>query len=345
MKTLSIIVPTYNVEDYLPKCLNSLIVDRDDLEVLVIIDGSKDRSCEIALSYQKEYPSIFRVIEKDNGHYGSCVNKGLSIAQGKYVKVLDADDYFNEGFINYLDFLSKENVELVLTGYITVDEDDNVISKKEFDFEAGKEFPIRALLENSISMMRHYELTYRTEVLREISYHQTEGISYTDIEWSFLPFSKIASFIYYPGTLYRYLKGRSGQTVDIEYRRKNMWMENKVIIGLVKQYEKIKADVDGDNSILLKHFLSSLVRQVYFHYLINYPGVLDEAELKVFDTDLQQISVEIYQSVEDSVDIRKFGSFYYIRDFRKSGTRNTLKYRFFDLCVNTMKLINKIRKK
>ena len=111
---------------------------------------------------------------------------------------------------------------------------------------------------------------------------------------------------------------------------------------------KIRKDIKKSFLLILSPpftFLSSLVRQVYFHYLINYPGVLDEAELKVFDTDLQQISVEIYQSVEDSVDIRKFGSFYYIRDFRKSGTRNTPKYRFFDLCVNTMKLINNIRKK
>ena len=97
-KILSIIVPTYNMEKYLERCLSSLIVSDEQmamLEVLVINDGSKDRSSEIAHGYESRYPDTFRVIDKTNGHYGSCVNRGLQEATGKYVKVLDADDWFN----------------------------------------------------------------------------------------------------------------------------------------------------------------------------------------------------------------------------------------------------------
>ena len=64
MTILSIIVPTYNVEEYIGKCLDSLVIRRDDFEVLVIIDGSKDKSYEIALGYQEEYPNIIKVIQK-----------------------------------------------------------------------------------------------------------------------------------------------------------------------------------------------------------------------------------------------------------------------------------------
>ena len=86
------------MEKYLDKCLTSLIVSDDKmplLEVLVINDGSKDRSSEIAHSYEQKYPQTFRVIDKENGNYGSCINRGLKEATGKYVKVLDADDWFD----------------------------------------------------------------------------------------------------------------------------------------------------------------------------------------------------------------------------------------------------------
>ena len=94
-KILSVIIPSYNMEDYLQKCLDSLILNdkkqMEMLDVLVINDGSTDATSSIAHRYQARYPGIFRVIDKGNGHYGSCVNRGLSEARGKYVKILDAE--------------------------------------------------------------------------------------------------------------------------------------------------------------------------------------------------------------------------------------------------------------
>ena len=85
------------MEPYLRHCLDSLIIDKgmDELEVFVINDGSKDRSSKIAREYQDKYPNTFYVIDKVNGNYGSCINRGLKEATGKYIKVLDADDCFN----------------------------------------------------------------------------------------------------------------------------------------------------------------------------------------------------------------------------------------------------------
>ena len=89
MKTLSIIVPSYNMEAYLPKCLGSLVVApelMETLEVLVVNDGSKDRTSEGAPGFEAKYPGMFRVIDKANGNYGSCINRGLAEATGFYVK-------------------------------------------------------------------------------------------------------------------------------------------------------------------------------------------------------------------------------------------------------------------
>ena len=79
-KILSIIVPTYNMEKYLQNCLDSLLLSEkqmQDYEVWIINDGSKDRSSEIAHSYELRYPDTFRVVDKNNGNYGSCINCGL----------------------------------------------------------------------------------------------------------------------------------------------------------------------------------------------------------------------------------------------------------------------------
>ena len=98
-KILTVVIPTYNMEKYLDRCLTSLIVTNNDLlerlEVIVVIDGAKDRSSEIAHSYQIRYPQTFIVIDKENGNYGSCVNRGVAEATGKYIKILDADDWFD----------------------------------------------------------------------------------------------------------------------------------------------------------------------------------------------------------------------------------------------------------
>ena len=97
-KILTVISPSYNMEKYLKRCLSSLIVDQrmmSHFEALVINDGSKDRTSLIGHSFEDRFPDTFRVIDKKNGHYGSCVNYGLKEARGTFVKILDADFSFD----------------------------------------------------------------------------------------------------------------------------------------------------------------------------------------------------------------------------------------------------------
>ena len=98
-KILSIVIPSYNMQDYLPACLDSLVVDDPALfaalDIIVVNDGSKDKTSAIAHDYAARYPDVIRVIDKPNGNYGSCVNRGLAEARGVFIKVLDADDTFD----------------------------------------------------------------------------------------------------------------------------------------------------------------------------------------------------------------------------------------------------------
>ena len=96
MKILSIVVPTYNVEKYLERCIDSLVYDEkvlNDLEILIVNDGSKDNSLQIAKKYEKQYPNTIKVIDKENGGHGSTINAGLKVATGKYFRVIDSGHF------------------------------------------------------------------------------------------------------------------------------------------------------------------------------------------------------------------------------------------------------------
>ena len=126
-KLLTIIVPSYNMERYLEKCLTSLGIEQlsheasesygnyaEALEVIIVNDGSKDRTSEIAHEFAEKYPGCVKVIDKQNGHYGSCINVGVVAARGKYVKILEADDSYDTKnfcqFVEYIDTMTRMNL-------------------------------------------------------------------------------------------------------------------------------------------------------------------------------------------------------------------------------------------
>lgn len=123
-KILSVVIPTYNMEEFLSRCLETLIVDEKKLtrlEVLVINDGSKDSSLQIANKYHAIYPETIKVIDKENGNYGSCINRGLKEATGKYFRILDADDTFNKNALSkLLEVLDSSDDEMIITNYTYV---------------------------------------------------------------------------------------------------------------------------------------------------------------------------------------------------------------------------------
>ena len=118
-KSLSIVIAVYNVEQYIRKCLDSLIVSRDRMqkvEVLVVNDGTPDNSALIAKEYEYNYPETFRVIDKENGGPGSAWNVGVKEAHGKYLRFLDGDDWLVK-FAEFLDKIEKTSADLIFTDW------------------------------------------------------------------------------------------------------------------------------------------------------------------------------------------------------------------------------------
>ena len=124
MKLLSIAIPCYNSEAYMEKCIDSLLVGGEDVEILVVDDGSSDRTAEIADAYAEKYPTIVKAIHQENGGHGEAVNAGMRNATGLYFKVVDSDDWVNaEAYAQILKTLEElirgsETVDLLISNFV-----------------------------------------------------------------------------------------------------------------------------------------------------------------------------------------------------------------------------------
>lgn len=320
-KTLSIIIPTYNMENYLRRCLDSLIVSVEYmpcLEVLVINDGSKDSSSIIAHDYEKTYPQIFRVIDKDNGNYGSCINCGLKEISGKYVKILDADDYFaTDSLEDHLRFLNLTDADLVLTCYVK--EYLNGKQKKVYKFSLDKDvyyhFEDICTSDGIIDAQMH-AITYKTINLRNLKYHQTEGISYTDQEWIFIPMTAVKDVTYQPIVLYHYLIGREGQTMQSSILNKSLHQQVICARNRLLELKNRKLELSESLKHYLFHNLGRVVSYVYRATILR--GLYDYDDLCGFDYEISKLNPDFYHFLDnDSVGVGPF-KLHYIRYFRKN---------------------------
>lgn len=222
-KTLSIIIPTYNMEAYIERCVNSMTAadSPERLEVLIINDGSKDRSSEISHRLEAENPGIVKVVDKENGNYGSCVNRGLKEATGKYVKVVDADDWLDTAELNrLLNVLEREDVDCVISGFVRNFENPRLIKR----FGPTEDVHVKGLpLDQVVDFEEictstyfedvfHYCYTFRRELILAHGYTQMEGIFYTDLQWTFKPMFWIRRAYCLDALVYHYLIGREGQS-------------------------------------------------------------------------------------------------------------------------------------
>lgn len=301
-KILTIVIPSYNMEKYLDRCLSSLIVDDGHMkmfEALVINDGSKDKTSEIGHAYEARFPESIRVIDKHNGHYGSCVNCGLAEAKGTFVKILDADDLFDtEAFAEFLDFLNKDSVreqaDLILSNCRFVREDNSVIGHYSFSTYTSP-FTIGDISSTDRLNWFIHGLTYRTANLTRMGYTQTEGIAYTDTEWIFNPIITVCHVFQFPEYLYNYTLEREGQSMSADQRLKNLQMSFQVVESNLHFYIENQSVPPEIQTFLLDR-LNKEITHLYQLCLFNYKRSANAAKLlESFDKYLQNIAPEIYE--------------------------------------------------
>lgn len=290
------------METYLPYCLDSLLVSnhQESLEVLIVNDGSKDSTLAIAQKYAAIYPELFRVIDKRNGNYGSCINAALPLATGKYVKVLDADDSFDTAnFEKFLEFLSDTDADLVLSDFTWVDSERNKL--RDTTYSLGRTIlPMdKACIQDGFKNMEMHAVTYRTKILADSGYRQTEGISYTDQQWIFAPMAYVRQVGVFNKSVYQYMVGRMGQTVDPEVKLRRMKDRVLYVIDMIRQYDMLNSFVSKEIKGYLDARIYPNIKDIYITYFTNSEKV-DRQLVYDFDVNFNKSSESLYYKLGKS---------------------------------------------
>lgn len=262
MKLLSFAIPCYNSQDYMEKCIESILIGGEDVEIIIVDDGSKDRTAEIADAYAKKYPTIVKAIHQENGGHGEAVNTGLKNATGLYFKVVDSDDWVDEyAYRSILDKLKslsggRETVDMFLANYVY--EKEGAKHKKvmrQTGFPTDRIFEwddIRRFHKGHYILM--HSVIYRTQLLRDCGLELPKHTFYVDNIYVYKPLPHVRKMYYMDVDFYRYFIGREDQSVN-----------EKVMIGRIDQQIKVNKIMLED--VNLWKIPNKKCRKYMFNYL------------------------------------------------------------------------------
>lgn len=245
MKLLTFAIPCYNSQDYMEKCIESILPGGEDIEILIVDDGSKDRTAEIADAYAAKYPTIIRAIHQENGGHGEAVNTGIRNAAGLYFKVVDSDDWVDaEAYEQILDKLrelirEKNQIDMMLANYVY-----EKVGAKHKKVMRQSGFPKdRVFTWSDVGHIRKgnyilmHSVMYRTQLLRDCGLELPKHTFYVDNIYVYKPLPYVRSMYYMDVDFYRYFIGREDQSVN-----------ESVMIGRIDQQIKVnKIMIDDVN--------------------------------------------------------------------------------------------------
>ena len=267
MKTISFAVPCYNSAAYMDKCIESLLACGDDIEIIIVDDGStKDDTPQKADAWQEAHPGIIRAIHQENGGHGAAVNTGLAAAEGLYFKVVDSDDWLDENAMRQVMAYLRSQLErdhatdLVIGNYVyekvhegtrTVMGYFNVFpTEEEFGWKDVKHF------RQSQYLLMHSAI-YRTELLRETGLKLPERCFYVDNIFVYEPLPHVHTMYYLDVNFYRYFIGRSDQSVN-----------EQVMIGRIDQQIRV-------TKLMLGYYdVTKIQNRKLRHYMVRYLEIM-----------------------------------------------------------------------
>lgn len=236
-KILSICVPVYNIEKYLPRCINSLLSceNKDLLEIIIVNDGSTDSSEKLALKFKEKYPEIICLINKENGGHGSAILEGIKKASAKYFRIVDGDDWVDPAALDSLiKYLQSNEVDLVLTNY-SIDHIGSSTIEPDLVFS---HLPKESLL--SFDDLTFKKLgcvmatsTYSTNLIKNANITLLEKCFFVDMEFNARAFANVNKLIYIDLPVYKYFIGRQEQSTSAKSFIANYRDHEKVIYNIL----------------------------------------------------------------------------------------------------------------
>ena len=261
MKLISFAIPSYNSQDYMHHCIDTLLTGGEDVEIIIVNDGSKDNTAKIADEYCAKYPTICKAIHKENGGHGSGVNAGLFNATGLYYKVVDSDDWVNEDALAKLIATIKEHIaqdnlpDLYITNYVYERLEDNSQRVRAYGNKMPEGFftwkEVKPFYYSEVLLM--HSLTYKTDKLKENYLELPKHTFYVDNIFAYHPLPRMQKLFYLNVDFYRYFIGRADQSVNINNFKKRYDQQIRVMKMMFDsyKYDEIKKMPKG-----LKKYLS-----------------------------------------------------------------------------------------
>lgn len=300
-KLLTIVIPSYNVEETLCQTVESLLVPdmklRNLLDILIVNDGSKDGTLTLARQLETDNPGIVRVWDKENGGHGSTINVGIEQAYGKYLKIVDGDDWLvTEALEQFLHILVTTDADMLATDYSWY-----FMNEKRYE-------PIRAsTLQYNIkysfcdiwSSYTFYMLTLavKTELLRNQPIRIDEHCYYVDVEFDTLVAMLVNDIFYENINLYVYRKQRPNQSVSVEGQIKHYADHERVIMRLISWYDDLNQQISPERASFIKCSIKKYLRRQY-HMGLDFPKEYRRqflSDLSKFDSKVKSVSKELYQ--------------------------------------------------
>lgn len=266
MKYISFAIPSYNSEDYISRAIESILPGGEDVEIIIVNDGSKDGTLKIAKEYKEKYPDIIKVVDKENGGHGDAVNFGLANATGKYFKVVDSDDWVNEeALLLILSFLKElerddKEIDMLVSNYVY--EKVGAAHKKCIHYRnvlpQDKIFTWdeigRFHLDQYILM---HSVIHRTSMIKLSQMTLPKHTFYVDNIYVYYPLPHVRKIYYMDVDFYRYFIGREDQSVN-----------EKVMISRVDQ------QIFVTKTMIDMYHLRDISSRKLRHYMVNYLAIM-----------------------------------------------------------------------
>lgn len=336
-KLLTVTVPCYNSSEYMRKCIKSLLAGGEDMEIIIVNDGSTDETLSIAREYEAAYPSVVRVVDKPNGGHGSGVNAGLARATGRYFKVVDSDDWLDEeSLCTFLCTLRAHidkgcAADLYFTDFVYEKQCENKRFRRSFrrNFpESGSLFgwdEVGAFRCSSVLMM--HSLIYKTDVLRACGLKLPEHTFYVDNIYMYKPLPYAKKLCYLAIPLYRYLIGREDQSVSHSNITKRYMQQIRVMKEMLGAYtyEELQALPKGLRRYM-KHVLGVIMVLTVMFTTAGKDNI--PARVEAMDGLWEHIRVSD-KKLFRFLSRRTYPALVYFLPFRLQGMATELGYRFF----------------
>lgn len=307
-KILSIIIPTYNAAQFLDKGLSTFIMEdkemMDKLEVLIVNDGTKDNSVEVAQKFVDRYPNTFKIINKENGGHGSAINTGVENVTGKYFKCVDADDWvYTDALERTMKILEKEDFDALIQSFITYDISKDLWEPRDIHCDnTDRIYNLKEIVDMWEQIdygMSFHGVTYNAQFYKSLGYKLIEGVFYEDQEYATIPLSYAKRIRLLDDELYVYRLGDVNQSVSTQSQLSRLPHFEAVLFKILEHEKNLHKLPEGGRELWTRK-ISMYLGSLYHILFIKNPDKKSQRKYaKELTMRIKQKSPYIYSQIKN----------------------------------------------